>query len=177
MKCCCIIMGFAKMLPGDLKTETVVDLFCSQHTTQAVFNGTQMAIRPNNSAVVPAGAHRKRSGELSGQNGPGPDADGPVGRGSGREERPHVCVGECGPLLQPVARTFHVRRTNTLSCLHTRHWGNGTEGGEPVGAFKNRIGWPCTISEVATLVKKPKKMFKPQISFKNQELFSFTSAM
>lgn len=65
MKCCCIILGFVKMLPGDLKTETVVGLFCSQHTTQAVFNGTQMAIRPNNSAVVPAGAHRKRSGELS----------------------------------------------------------------------------------------------------------------
>jgi len=42
-----------------------------------------------------------------------------------------------------------------------------------VGAFKNRNGWPCTISEVATLVKKPKKMFKQQMSFQESRAFHF----
>lgn len=56
-----------------------------------------MSIRSNNSAVVTAGAHRKRSGEFSGQTVPEPDAGRPVDRGSGREEGPHVRVGVCGP--------------------------------------------------------------------------------
>lgn len=129
MKCCCIILGFAKMLPGDLKTETVVDLFCSQHTTQAVFNETQMAIRPNNSVVVPVGAHRKRSGELLVRTSLGRTLAGLwVEEVGGRKGHMCVwaCVGVCGPLLQPVVRTVHVRRTNTHSSLHT----HDTEGME-----------------------------------------------
>lgn len=91
-----------------------------------------MSIRSNNSAVIPAGAHRKRSGEFSGQTVPGPDAGGPVGRGSGREEGPHVRVGECGLATaaghedRPCEEDKH-----TLIPSHTtlREWKGGGERG------------------------------------------------
>lgn len=134
MRCCGIILGFAKTLPGDLKTETVVDVFCSQLATQAFFNGAQMAIRSNNSAVVPTGAHRKRSGELSGQAVSGPDAGGSVGRGSGRVEGPHVRMGGRGP----VKRAVRVFETSTYSCL-THNMDDWQRVGAHVGAYKNTI--------------------------------------
>ncbi|KAK2870844.1 hypothetical protein Q8A67_023371 [Cirrhinus molitorella] len=77
--------------------------------------------------IVPPRPHvwmgsRKRSGEFSGQTIPGPDAGGPVGRGSGREEGPHVHVGECGPATAAGREDRPCEEDKrTLIPSHTRH--------------------------------------------------------
>lgn len=99
----------------------------------------------NNSAVVPTGAHRKRSGELSGQSVSGPDAGGSVGRGSGRVDGPHVRVGGRGTVKRGRQARIHISHV-TLTDWHST--------GAHVGAFKNNV------SEFTCLVKAAIKIFK-----------------